>query len=122
MPRKKNAESRAYYYLIGSEVASKLSNGQTLTKSDLTKLYKAIDEKADSTSLPKKINRFFDILSPVFKREDVGNRNFKVVFVDPTISTNQAGQPQSATQQPPMPAPPVNPNIEKAEVNKTFVG
>ena len=43
-------------------------------------------------------------------------------FVDPTISTNQAGQPQSATQQPPMPAPPVNPNIEKAEVNKTFVG
>lgn len=90
MPRKKNEESRAYYYLIGNEVAGKLSDGQTLTKSDLTKFYKAIDDKADSTSLPKKINRFFDILSPVFKREDVGNKDFKVVFVDPTISMEDA--------------------------------
>ena len=92
MPRKKNAESRAYYYLIGSEVAGKLSNGQTLVKSDLTKFFRAIDEKADSTSLPKKIKRFFDILSPVFKREDVGNKNFKIVFVDPTISMEDAAK------------------------------
>ena len=93
MPRKKNAESRAYYYLIGSEVAGKLSNGQTLVKSDLTKFFRAIDEKADSTSLPKKLNRFFDILSPVFKREDIGNnKDFKVVFVDSSISTEDAAK------------------------------
>jgi hypothetical protein len=92
MPRKKNEESRAYYYLIGSEIAGKLSNGQTLTKSDLTKVFKAIDEKADSTSLPKKIGRFFDILSPVFKREDVGNRDFKVVFVDSSITVEDAAK------------------------------
>ena len=93
MPRKKNAESRAYYYLIGSEVAGKLSNGQTLTKSDLTKLFRSIEDKAYSTSLPKKLNRFFDILSPVFKREDVGNnKDFKVVFVDSSISMEDAAK------------------------------
>ena len=37
-------------------------------------------------------------------------------------AVNQAGQPQSATQPPPMPAaPPANPNI-KADVGKTFEG
>ena len=41
---------------------------------------------------------------------------------DFTQTVNQAGQPQSQTQTPPMPAPPANPNVVKADVSKKFNG
>ena len=41
---------------------------------------------------------------------------------DFTQTVNQAGQPQSQTQTPPMPQPPANPNVVKADVSKKFNG
>lgn len=90
MPRKKNSESRAYYSLIAGDVAEKLCNGQILMKNDLTQVFEAVDDKANSTSMSKKLGRFFDFLSPVFKRENVENNDFKVVFVDSSISLMDA--------------------------------
>lgn len=55
----------------------------------------------------------------------VGGSPNPIGYVDPTATpaTNQAGQPVASTTQPPMPAPPAaNPNVEKAEVTKTFAG